>query len=233
MLITESLLLLLTDDKSGKPTSSSTMWASVETALGGALLVDLAAGGRLSFTGHRGKPVVHVADPRPTGIPILDTALARLAERPGESGERAERAIGRIGKGAEETTYEMLAARGLVRREDGRILGLFPTTRWPAADATAESEVRAELHAALVDNAAPTTRAAALASLLLALGQLGLVVDKPHRKAATVRATHLAAGDPAGDAVTAAVKAASDATTVAIIATTTTSAATTAAITSC
>ncbi|MGL4175049.1 MAG: GPP34 family phosphoprotein, partial [Dermatophilaceae bacterium] len=72
----------------------------------------------------------------------LDTAHARLTEK---SDEKAQRAIGRIGKSAKDTTYEMLAAKGLVRREDGRVLGLFPTTRWPAADARAEAEVRAEL----------------------------------------------------------------------------------------
>ncbi|MGL5912446.1 MAG: GOLPH3/VPS74 family protein [Phycicoccus sp.] len=214
MLITEMLLLLLTDDESGKPVSSSSTWTSVETALGGALLVDLADAGRLSFTEHRGKPIVHVADLRPTGIPILDTAHARLTEK---SDEKAERAIGRIGKGAKEATYEMLAAKGLVRREDGRVLGLFPTTRWPLADAAAEAELRAELRAVLVGGARPTTRAAALASLLLALDQLGLVVDKADRKAAKARAKELADGDPAGDAVAAAVKAARDTVMIAVV----------------
>ncbi|MGL4175509.1 MAG: GOLPH3/VPS74 family protein, partial [Dermatophilaceae bacterium] len=126
---------------------------------------------------------------------------------------------------AKDTTYEMLAAKGLVRREDGRVLGLFPTTRWPAADARAEAEVRAELRAALVDGAEPTTRAVALASLLLALDQLNLVVDKPDRKAAKARAKQLADGHPAGDAVAAAVKAARDTVMIAVVAATAGSAA--------
>ncbi|MFY0409004.1 GOLPH3/VPS74 family protein [Solicola sp. PLA-1-18] len=209
MLIAEDLLLLLTDDETGKVASM----APVDTGIGGALLVDLARAGRVTFSGKPKKPVVHVVDEAPPGHPVLDEALRRLAEK---TDEKAEAAVDRIGRKASVGLYETLAARGVVRREAGKVLGLFPTTTWPAVDSAAEREVREELHAALVQGATPTERAAALASLLLALDQLGLVVERPDRKEAKRRAKQIAEGDAVGDGVQAAVQAAQTAAILAI-----------------
>ncbi|MDO9379478.1 MAG: GPP34 family phosphoprotein [Nocardioidaceae bacterium] len=210
MLIAEDLLLLLTDDESGRVASM----APVDTGLGGALLVDLAVAGRIDFSGKPKKPVVHVVDPTPVGHPALDEALRRLGEK---TDEKAQAAVDRIGRKSRESLYDSLAARGVVRREDGKVLGLFPTTKWPEVDSSAEREVRAELHAALVQGVTPTERAAALASLLLAMDQLGLVVERPDRKAAKARAKAISEDDAVGDGVRAAVQAAQTAATMAIV----------------
>ncbi|WP_256973480.1 GPP34 family phosphoprotein [Rhodococcus sp. NCIMB 12038] len=69
-----------------------------------------------------------------------------------------------------ENLREELAARivdaGCVREEKGKVLGIFPTTRWPEVDGSHERTVRNELSAALLDGVTPTPRTAALVSLL-------------------------------------------------------------------
>lgn len=56
------------------------------------------------------------------------------------------------------------------------MLGIFPTTRWPAADTRHEEGVRADLWRVLVDGGAPDLRTAALVAILAATGQAGRVL---------------------------------------------------------
>jgi Golgi phosphoprotein 3 (GPP34) len=68
----ESLLLLAYEDCEGKSRVDST---TLKYAVAGAVLVDLAAAGRIDVVD--GKVVVN--DPTPTGTPYLDDPLARIA----------------------------------------------------------------------------------------------------------------------------------------------------------
>jgi hypothetical protein len=142
MLLAEDLLLLLTDDDTGKLATDST---EVDVALGGALLVELTLTRRVDVAGpdervREGRLVVR--DRNPTGDGLLDQALAIVGQK---EGKKAQSVVERLGKRVRVRLYERLAEGGVLRAEEGRVLGIFPTHRWPAEDAAHETSVRAEL----------------------------------------------------------------------------------------
>ena len=174
MLIAEDLLLLLTNDDTGKLAKSGT---EVDVALGGALLVDLTLMGRVDVGGpsepvREGRLVVR--DPAPTGDAVLDEALATIGEK---EGKKPKSVVARLGKGVRATLYGRLVEDGVVRAEKGRILGIFPTDRWPAENANHEMSVRAGIASALRDGRTSDARTGALTSLLLALRAVHKVME--------------------------------------------------------
>jgi hypothetical protein len=174
MIVAEDLLLLLTDDDSGKLLASGT---EVDVALGGALLVELTLLQRVDVAGP-GEPVregrLVVRDRGPTGDDLLDEALAVVAQK---EGKKPQSVVERLGKRVRARLYDRLAANGQVRAEQGRVLGIFPTQRWRAVDATHETTVRAGLESALRAGATADARTGALVSLLLALKAVHKAVD--------------------------------------------------------
>ncbi len=195
MLLAEDLLLLLTDDGTGRLVASG---AQVDVALGGAELVDLTLAGRVDVTGEgegrRGRLVVR--DATPLGDPLLDEALATVRAK---EGKKPEAVVGPLGRKLRARLYERLAQQGVVRAERGRLLGVFPVRTWPAADAAHERQLRDALEQALVTGLLPQERVAALVSLLRALRCLHKVVrPRDHRlsrRELDRRAKEIAAGD--------------------------------------
>ena len=195
MLIAEDLLLLATDDASGKITVSS---MELDPALAGAVVIDLVVAGRINLDGDgRGAKVV-VTDSTPMGDPVLDAALQSLIEKgPVKPGS----AISRLAKGLRERVNIQLEQRGLHRREEGRVLGLFPTTRWKAEDSGYENGLRSHLAGVLLKGLPPDGRSAAIISVLTAANLLKTVVDKPDLKAAKARGKEIGDDNWAADSV--------------------------------
>ena len=195
MLIAEDLLLLATDDTTGKVTVST---MELDPALAGAVVIELVVAGRVTLQGEGRTAKVIVTDSTPLGDPVLDTALQNLVEkgpmRPGS-------AISRLAKGLRDRLNEQLEQRGLNRRETGKVLGLFPTTRWPAQDSSYENSVRSYLAGVLVKGLEPDGRAAAIISVLSAAGLLKTVVDKSELKAAKARGKEIGEDNWAADSV--------------------------------
>lgn len=216
MLIAEDLLLLLTEDGTGKPTVDSTR---LTLGLAGAVLLELALVRRVDVAGP-GEPVragrLVVRDTTPTADPVLDEALRRVAAA---GPKKPESVLNGLGKGLREELYGRLVARGILRAEEGRVLGIFPTHRWPAEDVEHEAQVRAGLRDVLVVGRTPSNREVALVSLLSALDQVPTAlgpVDLP-RGELKRRAKAVAAASMAGEAVRRAVDAVNAATTAALI----------------
>ncbi|MGS0685889.1 GOLPH3/VPS74 family protein [Nakamurella sp. GG22] len=111
--------------------------------------------------------------------------------------------------------------RGILRRESGRVLGLFPTTRWPAQDAGFEARVRGAVGAALVMGVEPDGRTAAIISVLTAADMLRTVVDKPDLKVAKARGKEIGEGNWASDSVRKVIREAQTAITTAVMVSTT------------
>jgi len=216
-LIAEDLLLLLLDDSTGKAMVDST---ALDRVLAGAVLLELALDHRIAPAGEgesikKGRLAVRNADP--TRDELLDRVLSRLAEdRP----RKPEGAIEKLSGGLRKELLTRLAARGLVRPEVERALGLFPVTRWPVVDPAYESGLRAELTRVLVDGAEPAPRTAALVSLLAAVEAAAKVVPSADRRAVKRRAKELARGEWAGAAVRQAVDAVNGAVAASIVAVT-------------
>ena len=174
MLIAEDLLLLLTDDATGRLAISGNQ---VDVALAGANLieltlmerVDLAAEGEQTKAGR-----VVVRDASPTEDPLLDSALAELTKR---EGKKPSAVINPLSKRIRSELYARLTARGILRAEHGKILGIFPTKSWSAQEAGHENALRHEITNTLMQGTTPEPRIASLVSLLHALKAVHKVVD--------------------------------------------------------
>lgn len=202
MLLAEDLLLLLTDDTSGR---SVVPVAEADAALGGAVLAELALMGRVDLsggadTGKSGR--LAVRDPSPAGDAVLDAALQIvIAHR----GKKPSAVIGPLAKNLRRTLCERLAASGVLHPRPARILGIFPARRWPAQDTSHEEQARQQLAAALTAQAAPDARTVALLALLHALSCEHKVVDPRQcglsRRQLRARAEEIAKGSWAAAAV--------------------------------
>nr|WP_246401531.1 GPP34 family phosphoprotein [Jiangella mangrovi] len=213
-MIAEDLLLLSYDDESGKATFDGTR---LEYSLAGALLLELSMLGKVDVAGE-GEAVKRdrlvVRDASPVGDDVLDHALTELSD---DEGKKPKNVLGQLRKGTRDRLLRRLADRGLLREEEGRVLGIFPTTRWPAADATHEAGVRQRLHDVLVTGLEPDPRTAALVSLLLAVDGVNKVVPSDDRRAVKRRAKEISEGAWAADAVKRAVQEVQAAVTAAIV----------------
>lgn len=208
MLLAHEVFLLSLDPRTGRPFSSG---YRLEPTLGGAVLADLLAAGRIGITpdsdgwGQRRRLVLH--DPTPTGEPVLDTALETLAARAGKPVKNAINTFTgwRITKGLRDRLGDDLMTHGVLRREDRRVLGLFPWTTWRVLDPAPAEQVRGLLHAALVVGTTPSERTRALAALLWGGSLLTKVLPVDDRGTVRTRAKALAEGDPVAQAVKAAI----------------------------
>ena len=217
MLIAEDLLLLLTDDDTGKLLVTGSV---VDIALGGALLIELSMAARADVDAR--KRLV-LSDVSPLGDELLDRVLATVQRR---EGKKPSVVITELAKKLRPAVYERLAGSGHVRVEHSKILGIFPTTTWPAASTDHEAAVRRSVTSVLVQGLTPTPRAGALIALLHAMRATHkVVVPKEHelrKRELDRRAKEIAAGNwgsqavrEAVDAMMAAVMAAVTASTVA------------------
>ncbi|MCL3863160.1 GPP34 family phosphoprotein [Actinotalea sp. K2] len=219
MILAEDVLLLLLDDVSGKAIVDTTR---LDLALSGAVMLDLATRGRVDVTGP-GEPVraglLVVRDLTPTGDTVLDEALRRIQVM---GPKKPQSALSTLGKGLRPELLHRLTSRGVLRAEQGRILGVFPTRSWPAVDVAHERRLRDALHDVLVVGRTPTHDESALIALLQAVDQVPKVLREvgiPKRELRR-RAKAVAAGGFAGEAVRKAVEAVAAATAASIAAVT-------------
>jgi hypothetical protein len=202
VLLAEDLLLLVTDDASGR---LAVPGVQADAGLGGANLVELTLLGKVDIAGEQdqGRPGrIIVRDPSPPGDDVLDAALRTLAAR---QGSKPSAVIRPLGKNLRPVLYQRLAASGVLRTGQRRALGIFPTRTWPAQDPSHEAEVRQHVTQALVQPAQPDERTAALIALLHALKCEHKVVDpRPYqlsRRQLRARAAEVAQGNWASEAV--------------------------------
>jgi hypothetical protein len=174
MLLAEDLLLLVTDDASGRLSAPA---AEVDVALGGANLVELTLMNKVGLSGawDRGRAGrIIVRDPSPTGDEVLDAALRIIS---GHQGSKPSTVVRPLGKNLRRKLYERLVLSGVVRAEQSKVFGVFRARRWPAQDASHEAQVRRLIIQALVQQTTPEARTAALIALVHALRYEHKIVD--------------------------------------------------------
>lgn len=222
-LIAEDLLLLLLDDEKGSLSHTTYL----DPALGGALLVELALEEHV-VTVPQGKSwgVSRKDRVEVTGHVPEDPVLRECYDLVVEKDRTAEDLVGRLGKRRREPLLARLAERGVVRREEGRVLGLFPRTTWPEADGRHEEQVRLRLDATLLREETPDPRTAALVAVLSAMDVAHKVVrsDRYAPRDVKRRAKAVAEGDWAASGVKDAIASAQAAMTAAMVAVTATTA---------
>lgn len=216
MLIAEDLLLLLTNDETGKLAASA---SDVDVALGGALLIELTMMQRVELAGSSEqvrRPGLVVRDTSATSDPLLDQALAIVGEK---QGKKPQNVVPALGKQVRVQLYERLVDRGVLREESGKILGIFPRHTWPAQDATHEDSIRADVLTALRNSRASDARTGALISLLVALKAVPRAADPAaaslSKRDLTASAERITEGDWASDAARHAIEATNAAVTAA------------------
>jgi hypothetical protein len=155
--LAEELLLLAYDDESGKATGSQ---IGLDLAMAAAVLVELALAGRVVYSNG----MIVATDPRPTGQPVADEVLGRLAA---DTPHTPASWVQRLRHGLRDRLLADLCARGVICDVDETALGFIHLHRYPTVDASVENEVRARLALALTGDV-PDERTAALAALIVA-----------------------------------------------------------------
>lgn len=176
MLLAEDVLLLLTDDQTGK-----FVGRYPDLVVSGALLSDLALAGNVRVTESgesvRKNRVVTVPDaPWP-----VDPLLAEALEMIGRKERRfTSNVVDKISYALKppKAVYERLAQAEMLSRVAHRALGLIPLTRWVSLDARHENALLAQLDEVFLFDAEPDPHTAALAALLAASGALVTALDR-------------------------------------------------------
>lgn len=155
--IAEEVLLLAHSEDEGKQLIGS---SELDAALGGALLAELALNGRIEFSQKK----VALTDPAPLGEEELDTTLARIATDGKE--RKPEWWVQKLHSGKlRKRLLTHLADTGVLSEQRGKVLGIFPTTRWPEADGSVEAEIRSRVSRVL-GGSDPDERTAVLIAVL-------------------------------------------------------------------
>ncbi|HOB04115.1 MAG TPA: GPP34 family phosphoprotein [Propionibacteriaceae bacterium] len=193
MLLCEDLLLLLTDDASGK----NIAWSSeLAPLLGGAMLCDLVLGGHVRLTEKgedrlRRNRVVIDTDMLPTSDRLLAESYERLA---GKRSWSTQAAVRKLQGKLKERLYERLVTAELLSADRETVLGVIPVTRYRPVDPSYERTLTDTLDRTLIGGETPDDHTAALIGLLHAGGHLVKVTDRGRgidRRAAKARAKEL------------------------------------------
>jgi Golgi phosphoprotein 3 (GPP34) len=202
MLLAEDLLLLVTNDATGR---LSVPAVQADAGLGGANLLELTLLGKVGISGPQDQGRsgrIIVRDPSPPGDEVLDAALQVLG---GQQGKKPSAVIRPLGKNLRPALYQRLAADGVLRATEHRVLGILPVRAWPAQNPGAEARGLQQVTQALVQPGAPDQRTAALIALLHALKCEHKVVDPRScglsRRQIRARAAEISEGNWASDAV--------------------------------
>ena len=194
--LAEELLLLALNDEKGTVLMAGA--TGLPFGLAGALLVELIEAGLLRI---EGKALV-AAPAGSARDEILDGILSevRIAKRTRDIKHWVGK-VGRSGGKIRAKLADRLVAKGILRKEEGRLLLIFPTTRYPQTNPMPEYGVRERIRAALRGMTPPDERTAALISLVHACDLVGHLFDKGERRGAKKKAKEISASQPVGSAV--------------------------------
>lgn len=195
----EELVLLALDDATGAPRPMPVM--AFNYAIAGALLADLALAGRIDTDPQQ----LVVLSREPLGDPLLDRALATLAAAAPQPVAHWLSIFSQDRTELETTALARLVDRGILRREDKKILWVFGVRRYPTVDNQERTEVRTRLAALILGDDLPDPRDAVLISLLVASHLAYSIFSGPELTARSKRLATLAKMDLVGREVAAAI----------------------------
>ena len=197
----EEVLLLLLNDKGG--TFADVPATSLDCALGGAVLMDLAMENRIDTDPER----LFVVDPTPVGDALLDPMLARIVES--EETLDAVHWIKVATEQAEEIrdrSLDRLVERGILRRQDDRFMWVFTARRYPVIDNKAIRDVKLRLMGVLFSDEIPDSRDILLIALADVCGIFRSLLSGSELDAAAQRIAQVRTLDLMGREVTAAAR---------------------------
>jgi hypothetical protein len=157
--LAEELLLLALDDEKGVIVHKTPL----KYAIVGAILMDLALANRIDTDVEN----LTVVDVQKTGDDILDEALQRIAA------SHETKTIGywlvnlsRDSRELEERLLERLIEKGILKKEEHKILWVFHQRRYPVQEDSEEREVKSRIRSIVLSEELPDPRDVVLVSLI-------------------------------------------------------------------
>jgi golgi phosphoprotein 3 len=199
----EQILLLALHDEKGTVHTSHFAYA-----LAGGIVAELLLGGRLSIEESKRSRLLTAADAWPTGDPLLDECVHRIADAKRKASTATW--VGRLAalRDLQHRVAERLCERGILRREEGRVLWLFSRTLYPTADPTPERALVAAMRSAIAEEREVPARLAIVLALAHSSGILRHVLDGELLKTRRERLETLVRLDEASGATRSAIEAA-------------------------
>ncbi len=158
--LAEDIILLLIDDQSGKMEDVHSN--VLEMLMAGAVVMDLS----LRFRIDSDLDSLFVIDSTPTGDPILDSTLERIAgEAETLSAKVWIQRIAETGMEIRDAVIDRLVERRILRVEDTRFLWVFGSRRYPVIDDREEREAKLRLLDVLFSDSIPDPHDIALICL--------------------------------------------------------------------
>jgi Golgi phosphoprotein 3 len=169
--LAEELLLIAFDDDRGVVLTCD---AILDYGLVGAVLSDLILQNRLSI--EQGKVVV--VQKAATGDDILDSMLTQIDAAPPKAPQ--EWVVGLSGESEHlrDRLLERLIDKGILRREEHKVLWVLSSPHYPMQDRSSELESRDRIRAAVINGKQPDPRTTALISLVKACKLIGEVFSE-------------------------------------------------------
>lgn len=184
----EEIMLLLLDDRTGRPVGLPP--PAADFAIAGAVLMEL------SLSGHVDTDLetLMVTSHKPTGDAVLDEALTMMAGSPGKDSRHWIGEIGARGERLRDALLARLVQQGVLKLEEGRFLWVFADRRYPkAAEGSAEvREVRGRLRDIILSGDIPEPRDALMIGLCRATGLVPLLLTPPELEETVERVDRIA-----------------------------------------
>jgi len=198
---TEEILLLALDDESGSfvPLPPN----ALDFALTSAALMELAHAGRIDTDLEQ---LVVVSD-EPLGDPVLDPILAAIARS--KETYNAKRWVSVLAQDAgpiRERTLDRLVERGILRREEHRLLWVLGKRRYPVADASEQREVKRRVLDIILSDEIPDPRDVVIIALADACKLFDEILGPRELRSARPRIEQVAKMDLIGQALVAALR---------------------------
>ena len=188
----EIMLLMLDDDGLFLPIRGG----AVEHVLVGAVLMDLAFANRIDTDPER----LLVIDSTPTGNPLLDGPLERMASAAGtmNTKEWVEVLAREQAADIRQQAMNGLIERGILEAKDEKFLWVFRSRRYPTIDGRVEREVKLRMEDVLLSNDMPDPRDVALICLVDACDILSDIFSEREMERAQPRIEQLRVMDLIG-----------------------------------
>jgi hypothetical protein len=199
LILAEEFALLAYDDDGSAELGTPTL----DYGLAGALLIELALAGRVEVVDDR----VVVIDRAATGRPLLDQALARIADD--QKQRKPKDWVDKLSKDLRGKVLDGLAGAGVLERRDDKVMWVFPRTRYAAphgVEVPAETDARQRLAAAVNADGTVEPRTAALCALVKATKFDGKVFRDLPKDRVKTRLKEISEGDWAATATKKAVE---------------------------
>jgi Golgi phosphoprotein 3 len=168
----EEVVLLAVDEKTGR--LRSTREFGTAYALVGAVFFDLALARKIDTDTES----IQVVDTAPSGNPILDRMLARMAARRDLKTVRdwiEEMFLRR--DDLEGEALQSLISRGILRHEQSKLLWIIDVESFPMIDRKPQQHVKVRLARTILSDTIPETRDIMLISIAEQCGLLGFVLS--------------------------------------------------------